>query len=269
MSTENNAFLIALREAFEQKCDIDTSHISDVYFAYQIQNFSLRFPHYSLNDILLLLEGQDARTQLLIDSLLITTTTMFREPETFRELRRVAPECIGKSTAQKVAFLGCSSGEEVLSFMILMREVARHISFSAVAIDISEHAILQAKSSLYPLHNVAEYAKNYQRAGGADVFHQYYRKHQDLVAFKPALTAPVTFQVGNCFTLLPQRRFCLIFCRHLMIYFSLRDMKRIQAMLIERLEPGGILVMGQSESLLLEFENKLQKVAEGMYLKAA
>jgi chemotaxis protein methyltransferase CheR len=106
--------------------------------------------------------------------------------------------------------------------------------------------VLQAaKAATYPAATLATapaaWASSFfTSAGGAD----------RTVKLRPELARTVEFRRLNLVEPFPfQSRFHVIFCRNVMIYFDKSTQERLVCRLAERLEPGGHLFVGHSESL--------------------
>ena len=67
---------------------------------------------------------------------------------------------------------------------------------------------------------------------------------------KSQLRSCITFQRINLVETLPMNTlYPIIFCRNVMIYFNKSTQTEVVARLADRLEPGGYLFVGHSESL--------------------
>jgi len=64
-----------------------------------------------------------------------------------------------------------------------------------------------------------------------------------------------------------QRRFPVIFCRNVMIYFDRQTQERVVERLAECLEPGGYLFVGHAESLT-RVSHSLEYVRPAVYRKS-
>src|SRR4029434_1380194 len=92
----------------------------------------------------------------------VNMTSMFRDPEFYRAFRtRVVPELRGLPFF-RIWHVGCSTGEEVYSMAILMREEGLDARCRIYATDMNESVVAKAKEGIFPLAMVQEYTANYQ-----------------------------------------------------------------------------------------------------------
>jgi len=91
---------------------------------------------------------------------------MFRDPSFFKAVREtVAPE-LKKRPFVKVWHAGCSTGEEVYSMAILLREEGMLDSATIYATDVNEAVLGRAKKGIFPIERMKDYTRNYKLAGG-------------------------------------------------------------------------------------------------------
>ena len=109
------------------------------------------------SDYLRLLEQNAQEAAALFNDLLIGVTNFFRDPEAFKILSRVLKEMLAKKpkdSTVRVWVPGCSSGEEVYSIAIILREcmdaLKKHFSVQIFGTDIDAEAIETARAGIYP-----------------------------------------------------------------------------------------------------------------------
>src|SRR5205807_1385389 len=95
---------------------------------------------------------------------------------------------------------GCSTGEEVLSLAILLREEGLYEQSRIYATDINEYALEAAASGVVPLDRMREYTENYILGGGTREFSEYYVAAYDAVRFNRELLGNVVFAQHNLAT---------------------------------------------------------------------
>ena len=78
---------------------------------------------------------------------------------------------------------GCSTGEEVYSLAILLREEGLYDRCRIYATDINEYVLTKAREGIFPLRSMQDYTLNYQRAGGKRSFSEYYTAAYDYALF--------------------------------------------------------------------------------------
>jgi chemotaxis protein methyltransferase CheR len=194
----------------------------------------------------------------------INVTSMFRDPEFYRAFRtRVAPE-LRQQPFARLWHVGCSSGEEVLSMAILLREEGLYSRCRIYATDMNESVLAQAKTGIFPLAHLREYTANYLQAGGTGPFSEYYTAAYDHVMFQQSLSENVVFAQHNLVTDGSFNDFHVILCRNVLIYFNDALTSRVHDLIYESLALGGFLCLGNRESIRFsphescyeEFENQ-------------
>ena len=138
----------------------------------------------------------------------------------------------------------CSTGEEVWSIAMVLRET--QCPGSVLGTDIDTDVLQTAQSGIYRMDRAASLAperlrKHFLRGSGAN---------EGLVSMRPELRALVRFgQLNLQSPAWPaQEPFDVIFCRNVVIYFDREVQKKLLARFADLLVPGGLLMVGHSES---------------------
>ncbi len=201
-----------------------------------------------------------AMERLLMD-LSVNVTAMFRDPNFYRAFRDHVVPLLRTYPFIRIWHAGCSTGEEVYSMAILLREEGLYERTRIYATDINEVVLQQAKAGIYPLEKMQEYTQNYQRAGGKRSFSEYYTAAYGGALFSPTLRENVVFAQHNLVTDRSFSEFNVILCRNVMIYFDHSLQNRVHQLFYESLPVYGILALGSKESLRLsEFEESYEQV---------
>jgi chemotaxis protein methyltransferase CheR len=198
--------------------------------------------------------------RLLLD-LTVNVTSMFRDPTFYLAFREKVVPLLRTYPFIRLWHAGCSSGEEVYSMAILLKEADLYDRTRIYATDINEAVLRRAKEGIYPLANMQEYTRNYLRAGGRRSFSEYYTAKYDAALFDPALTANVVFSQHNLVTDHSFSEFNAILCRNVMIYFDKNLQTRVHDLFYDSLVRFGILALGRKESLrFTKHESRYEKL---------
>lgn len=201
-----------------------------------------------------------AMERLLMD-LSVNVTTMFRDPNFYRAFREYVVPLLRTYPFIRVWHAGCSTGEEVYSMAILLKEEGLYERTRVYATDINEVVLQQAKEGIYPVEKMQEYTQNYLRAGGKRSFSEYYTAAYGGALFSPTLRENVVFAQHNLVTDRSFSEFNVILCRNVMIYFDHSLQNRVHQLFYESLPVYGILALGSKESLRLSpFEENYEQV---------
>src|ERR1035437_3808521 len=96
----------------------------------------------------------------------VNTTEMFRDPSFWRKLREEVLPVIATHQNIRIWHAACSSGEEVYSMAILLKEMGLLDRAQIIASDINQDVLEVAKKGTYPMRNMEQNQSNYERFGG-------------------------------------------------------------------------------------------------------
>src|SRR3546814_210088 len=102
----------------------------------------------------------------LLQYLTIPVSEMFRDPGYFRALREQVVPVLRTYPSLKIWIAGCSTGEEVYSMAILLKEEGLLERSIIYATDINPRSLEQARQGIFDIGDMQPYATNYQGAGG-------------------------------------------------------------------------------------------------------
>lgn len=184
--------------------------------------------------------------------LTIHVSQFFRNPSTFSKLTTdIFPYLIFKSQNESrgeldIWSVGCSSGEEPYTLAILLLDTfAEELDRTAVSIqatDIDERILEIAREAVYEperLKDVPPLLKEryFEACNGR---------------FRPVQQVRDMVRFRQC-DLLHEDSFVesdLILCRNVLIYLERCEQERILHLFADALRPGGVLVLGKSETLV-------------------
>lgn len=186
-----------------------------------------------------------------LDELTVNVTEMFRDPSFWRIMREeIVPSIMLNHKQFKIWHAGCSSGEEVISMAIMLKEMGILHDVSIIATDLDLNILDKAKAATYPIKNMELNEKNYIRFQGTGNFKDYYREENGNAVFDKELLMNVSFRrhdlvLGDVFN-----KFDMILCRNVMIYFNQTLQNEVLKKFHESLFKYGYLAIGSKESLI-------------------
>ncbi len=102
----------------------------------------------------------------LLQYLTIPVSEMFRDPGYYLALREQVVPVLRTYPSLKIWIAGCSTGQEVYSMAILLKEEGLLERSIIYATDINPHALEQARQGIFPIAQLRRSSERYQRAGG-------------------------------------------------------------------------------------------------------
>ena len=133
---------------------------------------------------------------------------------------------------------------------IVLTESKLNTRVKTLATDINEGALNEAKMGCYPEVKLREYNKNYHDYNPFRLLKQYYTSDGTVGKMDPELVRYVKFQAHNLISEDMNRKFDIIFCRNVMIYFDETTKLRLIEQFHESLNDGGYLIIGFYDSLV-------------------
>lgn len=185
----------------------------------------------------------------LLQYLTIPVTEMFRDPEYFLAVREQVAPFLKTYPSLKIWVAGCSTGEEVYSLAILLKEEGLLERSIIYATDINPESLEAARRGVFPLERMRLYTENYQKSGGKAAFSDYYTAAYGGALFDRGLTENVTFADHSLATDSVFSETHFVSCRNVLIYFNRRLQDRVLGLFHDSLCHRGFLGLGSKESI--------------------
>ena len=196
-----------------------------------------------------LLRDDAEEAPALLHNLLVNVTAFFRDPEAFDVLAQLLKDYGAPLAPQakiRVWVPGCATGKEVYTLAMVISQVLGHPAVLADRLkifgtDLDEEALAVARRGVFPLSEA--------QAIPADLRSRFLDEEADQFTIKDQLRDCVVFARHNVSEDPPFPRLDLISCRNTLIYFTPPLQERVISLFRFGLLPGGLLFLGESESL--------------------
>ncbi len=185
----------------------------------------------------------------LLDFLTVPVSEMFRDPPYFRSLREHVVPILRTYPSLKVWVAGCSTGEEVYSLAILLREEGLLSRTLIYATDINPNSLQKAQAGIYDLARVAGFTENHRKSGARSSLSDYYTAAYGGVMLDKSLRQHIVFSDHSLATDSVFAEVHFVSCRNVLIYFDRTLQDRAVGLFREALVRKGFLGIGSKESL--------------------
>ncbi|KAA2311400.1 methyltransferase domain-containing protein [Pseudooceanicola sediminis] len=216
--------------------------------------------------------GLESELPDIVDLLTTNKTDFFRENAHFDMLaERLIPEALvrerpGRPVNFKVWSAASSTGAEAWTIaMILARatEADRRLNWKILGTDISSRVLAIARRAIYAPSDMAPVPADMR---AAYVMTGKGKHGEDLCRIAPELRARVRFAHLNLtdFPYVLEQGLDVVFLRNVLIYFKPELQRKVVAACARQLRPGGYLIVGHSESMIVR-QPDLMQVAPGVF----
>jgi chemotaxis protein methyltransferase CheR len=214
-------------------------------------------------------QGQATELTPMIDAITTNKTGFFRGPDHFEYLHQNVVPALLKTGHNHIQCwsAACSTGEEPYTLAMVLSETRiQHpaLSYSILATDLSTQVLQRAAQAVYTEEQVTDVPLALRR--------RYLLQSKDRLARKvriqQSLREKVMFQRMNLMdeAYHTGTGFQIIFCRNVLIYFDRPTQESVVRKLANRLDTGGYLFIGHSESLT-QMDLPLQQVKPTIFRK--
>ncbi len=187
--------------------------------------------------------------EALFRELLIGVTNFFRDAESFYVLKTSVIPALFKQMKDDDTFRawipGCSTGEEVYSLAIVLRELLdntpKRINLQLFGTDIDKFAVEKAREGVYPESITADVSE--------ERVNRFFSKEGNFLRIRKEIRDCVVFSEQDLIKDPPFSRLNLLCCRNLMIYLDAPIQKKLIPLFHYTLKPDGVLMLGSSETI--------------------
>ena len=216
----------------------------------------------------------------IVRDITVNTTEIFRDAKTWQLLKYKYIDNLKEKEKIDIWNIGCSTGQEVYSILILLNEQGLLPKTELNATDLNTDVLKVAEKGVYRFREIDEFIENYDLVMSSNPYEDENHKNipyekyvninrrKSLIKIKPALLGKANFSKhnlindGNVFN----KKFDIIFCRNVLIYFNHDLQNRIFDFFYNNLKDNGLLIIGRHEGMLGVISNKFKK-EESIYIK--
>lgn len=173
----------------------------------------------------------------------INVSECFRDKPRFEQLAKdIIPQMFKRNPSLRFWSAGCSYGAEPYSLAIILRELnATRAHITATDIDPKILEAARAGESFTP-NDFRNLPKDLAAKYFAPIANGHFRASDALRPF-------ITFRPHNLLKPAPSETFDLVLCRNVTIYFTEEAKDEVTERLVSTLRPGGILFIGETETI--------------------
>lgn len=245
------AELRRLTEFVKERYGYDFTNYAMSSFKRRVQRILELYKIQSVDVLIRRFDQEQDFLDLFLSEITVNVTEMFRDPSFWREVRdQVIPNILLNHDKISIWHAGCSSGEEVVSMAITLKEMGVLHKANIIATDIDRPVLDRAKRSIYNAKNMELNEKNYIRFQGAKNLGDYYHTKDGKAYIDQELIKDVSFRTYDLVKGSVFNKFDLILCRNVMIYFNQKLQNDVLRRLHESMFKYGYLAIGSKESLI-------------------
>ncbi|MEA3315577.1 MAG: protein-glutamate O-methyltransferase CheR [Campylobacterota bacterium] len=207
-----------------------------------------------------------------INTFTTNKTHFFREDFHFVDLRdRVLPEFNKQNKTINMYCSASSTGEEPYSMAMTVKEVSPIMKAEIIATDIDTNVLQQAADGIYRYQKSSkefpqwiEPQKYFKRRIeknliGDEIFIKANDNLKEMITFAQMNLSDDSYPFEKNF-------FDVVFCRNVLIYFSVEDQNSILKKLFSHLKIGGTLYIGHSENPH-DLINYVKRIGQNIFIK--
>lgn len=183
----------------------------------------------------------------VINAISTNETSFFRDEKIFDVIKgKIVPEALSKSKILNIWSAACSSGQEVYTLAILLKELyvsPTQYKIQITGTDISDRVLAYASHGIYTENEILRGLTPQRITSNFNKIDKGYQIKDELRFWtyfqRMNLTEPFPFY----------KKFDLVLCRNVSIYFNTETKKVLYDRIANVMSPKGLLFLGSSEML--------------------
>lgn len=240
-----------LTEIIKTKYGYDFSNYAISSFKRRISRILELYKFNSADALAKMISDDPAFFEEFVSEITVNVTEMFRDPSFWRVLRdKILPNILLNHKKVSIWHAGCSSGEEVYSMAILLKEMGILQDSKIIATDLDDQILERARSGVYTVKNMELNEKNYVRFRGENELNKYFNVKNGFAYMDKSLVEDVSYRKHDLVNGIVFNKFDIVICRNVMIYFNQNLQNDVLKKLHESVFKYGYLAIGSKESLI-------------------
>ena len=193
----------------------------------------------------------------------INVTEFFRHPTLIKNSIDIVVKSYKNIKHLKIWSAGCSSGEEVYSTLILLKNLNMYEKSTIYATDFNEVILEEAKNGIFSKEVYTLAKENFAKLELDDDLDNYFEIYDNFVIANKNIRKKILFFQHNLVTDGSFNEFDIIICKNVVIYFNEKLQERVFKLFYDSLKFGGFLILGKSEIINQKYSSKFQECSSG------
>lgn len=245
---------------FESISKIDLTAYKRPQMERRINSFMKLVNGGDYNNFMALISDDIGIYNRFIEHLTINVSEFFRNPSEWEILEKeIIPALLKERSPLRVWSAGCSTGEEVYSLAMLLRERFPGKTDRILASDIDNEVMEKATIGLYGAKAVQSLPENYKS--------RYFAKDGGNYRVSDEIKKMVNFQKHDLLKNTFPHDIDLILCRNVVIYFTEASKQNLYRKFAGSLRSKGVLFIGSTEQIFQAQELGFKSIATFFYQK--
>lgn len=190
-----------------------------------------------------------------IDDLTVNLTELFRNPEIWIKLKEDVLPKLQANPKLDFWHAGCSSGEEVYTMATVLQDRNLLHKSTTLATDLSTKILEQAVKGEYSNILVNRYSKSCKQYCPNTKIEDWFEVNEHYSKIKEKYKKHIQFLRHNLVNEPMNKKFDIIFCRNVMIYFDDVLKMKVLNLFHSSLKEGGFFIIGYYDMLPIEHRN--------------
>jgi chemotaxis protein methyltransferase CheR len=241
-----------LTEVIRQKHGFDLGNYASTSLKRRIAGVIIQNDLKNLDGLISKLENQPTFFSTLQTQIAVEGTEFFRDPAFWRTLRDEIFKTISRNNMKiRIWIPACSSGEEVISTAITLREANVSENSVIYATDINQEIIEKSKNRVYS-NTILEISENNYKRFREDEsaeFSKYYTSKGAGFSFSPDIYKNIEYKVFNEANSSGIKSVNLIICRNHFIYLTSQYQEKLFEIFTDKLSANGFFAIGNKENI--------------------
>jgi chemotaxis protein methyltransferase CheR len=237
-----------ITQAIKDKYEYDFSNYAMSSFKRRIFRI-LELKNISPDELVNKISNNSFTKEEFLHEVTVNVTEMFRDPSFWKTIKTIVPAALQNREKIRIWHAGCSSGEEVYSMLILLKEMNLLDRAEIVASDIDKSILGKAKEGKISRKTMDINRNNYLSFSGDKGIDKYFKEDKDFFYFDKSMLNQVSFREIDLVRTVPFSKFDIILCRNVLIYFNQVLQNNVLSLFSNCLFSGGYMAIGAKESI--------------------
>jgi len=193
----------------------------------------------------------------------INVTEFFRHSNLIKNSINILAKSYKNNKHLKIWSAGCSTGEEVYSTAILLKNLDMYEKSTIYATDFNDIILEEAKNGIFSKNSYILAKDNFAKLELDDDLDNYFEIYDNFVIANENIRKKILFFQHNLVTDGSFNEFDIIICKNVIIYFKEELQERVFKLFHDSLKFGGHLILGESEIINQKYSSKFKECSHG------